>query len=697
MPKEKHAAPAPSTLLVELLTEELPPKALQRLAQRFRDALAAELEGHALFPRPRTAEPRSFATPRRLAVLIQGVHGKATEVTSDKVGPLVSAGEGAAKGFAKKWGVEVESLKRIPTDTGEKWLAHVTSPGAALDDILAASVAEALKRLPIPKMMGWNEGNVQFVRPAHRLVMMHGKRVVPGSVLGLSAGNTTSGHRFMGQALIRLGNADEYEAKLRKPGQVIADFAARRTEIDRQLQAAAKRQDALLGEYQELLDEVTALVELPSVYVCEFEASFLDVPQECLILTMRQNQKYFPLFAREGNLLPKFLVVSNMRVKDPRAIVSGNERVVRPRLEDARFFFNQDRKIRLETRVPQLAKVVYHNKLGSQFDRVQRIKLVAGDIARKLGASFMQAERAADLSKADLLTGMVGEFPELQGTMGRYYALHDGEQREVADAIEQHYRPRFAGDSLPQGPVASSVALADKLDTLAGLFGVGQQPTGEKDPFGLRRAALGLIRIVVENQLPLSLHDLVDAAFAAYSGTVSDAHSDLETFVFDRFSGYLKELGFSTLEIDAVLSLRPVQLSQVPRQLEAVRAFQALPEAGSLAAANKRVANILKQAAAKGESFRKAERDTLKEPAEIALHIALGTASGRANALLARKDYAGYLKTFAVLKAPVDAFFDSVMVMVEEETLRKNRLALLTDLREAMNQVADISKLAVER
>src|SRR5712691_8437327 len=322
MPKKQHAAPAPSTLLVELLTEELPPKALQRLAQRFRDALAAELEGHALFPRPRAAEPRCFATPRRLAVLIQGVHSKATEWTSDKAGPFVSAGEGAAKGFAKKWGVEVESLKRIPTEDGEKWLASFTTPGATLDDILATSVAAALKTLPIPKLMSWNEGNVQFVRPVHRLVMMHGKHVVPGSVLGLSAGSTTSGHRFMGPDSIRLGNADEYEAKLRKHGHVIADFAARKIEIDKQLQAEAGRQSATLGEYEELLEEVTALIEIPAVYACEFDASFLEVPQECLILTMRQNQKYFPLF-REGKLLPKFLVVSNMRVKDPRAIVTG--------------------------------------------------------------------------------------------------------------------------------------------------------------------------------------------------------------------------------------------------------------------------------------------------------------------------------------------------------------------------------------
>ncbi len=671
MPKKKTPVPARATLLVELLTEELPPKALQRLAERFCEALFKGLN----LPFPHKYAPRCFATPRRLAVMVQGVPGKAYDEVGETAGPLVRAGPQAAEGFARKWGVTVESLDKIPTSDGEKWLARYTTAGAVLDDILAQKVQEALKTLPISKLMRWGDGDAQFARPVHGLVMMHGKRVIPGSVLGISAGNTTRGHRFMGTASIRLASADGYEAKLRKDGHVIADFAARKAEIDSQLQAEAKRQKASLGEYEPLLEEVTALVEFPAIYAGAFDASFLEVPHECLLLTMRQNQKYFPLFASDGKLLPKFLIVSNMRVNDPRHIIAGNERVVRPRFEDARFFFNQDRKIRLEARVPQLAKVVYHNKLGSQLDRVQRIKLVAGDIVRQLGADFMLAERAAELCKADLLTGMVGEFPELQGTMGRYYALHDGEQQEVADAIEQHYRPRFAGDSLPRGPVASSVALADKLATLAGLFGIGQQPTGEKDPFGLRRAALGLIRIVVENQLPLSLHELVNAAFTAYDGKIGDAHLDLETFVFDRFSGYLKDLGFSTLQIDAVLSLRPVQLSQVPRQLEAVKAFQALQEAESLAAANKRVVNILKQAAA-------------------ALYDALSTASGKANALLERKDYAGYLKTFAVLKTPVDAFFDSVMVMVEQETLRKNRLALLNDLREAMNRVADISKLA---
>jgi glycyl-tRNA synthetase beta chain len=384
-------------------------------------------------------------------------------------------------------------------------------------------------------------------------------------------------------------------------------------------------------------------------------------------------------------------------VKDPRAIMGGNERVVRPRLEDARFFFNQDRKVRLETRVPQLARVVYHNKLGSQLERVERIQLLAGQVARDIGADPALAERAAWLSKADLLTGMVGEFPELQGTMGRYYAAHDSEPAEVAAAIGQHYHPRYAADGLPEHPIACSVALADKADALAGLFGIGQQPTGDKDPFGLRRSALGIVRIIVERELRLSLHELINHAFAGYEKTIGSAHSDLESFVLERFSSYLKDLGFSTLQVDSVLSLRPAQLNEVPRQLAAVKAFQALPEAESLAAANKRIANILKQASAKGESFRDAQRDMLKEAAEIALLDALNAASSKASTSFERGDYSGYLKSFAVLKVPVDKFFDSVMVMVDDPALRRNRLALLADMREQMNRVADISKLAVEK
>jgi glycyl-tRNA synthetase beta chain len=703
MPKNKHAALAPNTLLVELLTEELPPKALLRLAQTFCNALTQELEKHLLFPRPRKAEPRYFATPRRLAVLIQGVHGKATEVTSDKVGPLVSAGEGAANGFAKKWGVEIESLRKTSTDAGEKWLAHVTIPGAALDDILAASVAAALKTLPIPKLMGWSKGDVQFVRPVHRLVMMHGRRVVPGTVLGLSAGNTTSGHRFMGPDSIRLGNADEYEAKLLKHGHVIADFTARKTEIDRQLQTQARQQGASLGEYQELLDEVTALVELPSVYICEFEASFLEVPHECLILTMRQNQKYFPLFASDGKLLPKFLVVSNMRVNDSRAIVSGNERVVRPRLEDARFFFNQDRKVRLETRVPQLANVVYHRKLGNQRERVERIQLLAGKIARDIGANSEHAERAAFLSKADLLTGMVGEFPELQGIMGGYYAKHDNEPDGVAEAIRDQYRTKRE-EADPENLVSASLFLSDRIDALVGLFGVGEAPTGEKDPFGLRRAALGVIsafeligaaRKIADNAAP----DVRD--FLSYAATLFPAGKlaaktvdQVHDFILERYSNNLSTVfRMDKKAVEAVLSQRP-NLMEVRARVDAVQAFQRLPEAESLASANKRIRNILRKSDATQGDL---SEILLTEPSEKALFDSIQKVEPQISLSTQRSDFSGALKTLATMRGAVDKFFDDVLVNAEDIQVRGNRHALLRRLDVLMNRVADISKLAVEK
>jgi glycyl-tRNA synthetase beta chain len=521
--------------------------------------------------------------------------------------------------------------------------------------------------------------------------MLHGAKVVPGEVLGLRSGNKTRGHRFMGKSDITLAGADEYEKTLKDEGSVVVDFAARRAEIERLLNEKSRELKANLGDYQVLLDEVTALVEFPAVYVGEFDKAFLSVPQECLILTMRQNQKYFPLFDAAGKLTSKFLIVSNMQVADARHIVGGNQRVVRPRLEDARFFYDQDRKTRLEERVPLLGKVVYHNKLGSQLERVERVQLLAGKIARQLKADVALAERAAWLAKADLLTGMVGEFPELQGVMGRYYALHDREAPEVADAIEAHYRPRYAGDRLPAGDVACALALADKLDAIAGLFSIGQQPTGDKDPFGLRRAALGVVRVLVEHRLHLSLAELAKAALEPFR---SKALPGFVQFVYDRFAGYLKELGFSTLQIDSVLSMNPTSLAVVLDQLAAVKAFQALPEAESLAAANKRIVNILKQAESKGESFANAEPGELKEPAERALHEAVRSVSEKARALYEKGDYTGYLKSFAVLKAPVDAFFDKVMVMVDDEKLRRGRLALLRDLRTAMNRVADISRLA---
>jgi glycyl-tRNA synthetase beta chain len=676
------------TLLVELLTEELPPKSLLRLSEAFMDKVFNELARGQLIQRdPR--DRRIFATPRRLALLIPNVLAQGQDRESEVTGPPAKAAPQAIAGFAKKHGVAVEALQKRTTEKGEVMVARVHVKGLALEKVLAGMVEEALKALPIPKVMRWGAGEAQFVRPVHGLVMLHGKKIVPGTVLGLQSGNRTRGHRFMGTEVV-LTAADDYEKALL--GQsVIADFAGRRTEIDSQLKAAASREKGALGEYQDLLDEVTALVEHPSVYVGSFDAAFLAVPQECLILTMRQNQKYFPLFDAQGKLLPKFLIVSNMRIDDPKHIIAGNQRVVRPRLEDARFFYDQDRKVRLEARVPLLGKVVYHNKLGSQLERVQRVKLLAGKIARELGADVLQTERAAELAKADLLTGMVGEFPELQGVMGRYYALHDKEAAAVADAIEQHYRPRFAGDRLAEGPLASAVALADKLDTIAGLFSIGQQPTGEKDPFGLRRAALGVVRILVENKLRLSLKELIHAAFEPFP---AKPHTDLRDFIFDRFAGYLKEQGYSTLQVDAVLSKQPVNLSVVPQQLEAVKAFQSLPEAESLAAANKRVANILKQAEAKGEKLDGVETGMLKEPAERALLDAIRSVSDKAKALYEKGDYTGYLKSFAVLKPPVDVFFDKVMVMVEDEKLRRSRLALLRDLRDAMNRVADLSKLA---
>jgi glycyl-tRNA synthetase beta chain len=688
-----------ATLLVELLTEELPPKSLQNLSSAFCAALVADLRQGGFLTDASVA--RAFATPRRLAVSITNVRDRAPDAAIEERGPSLKVGldpqgrpTGALLGFARKHGVDVADLVKAETPKGTVFACRKLAAGSHLETNLALNVGEALKRLPVAKLMRWGDGEAEFVRPVHGLVMLHGERRIAGTVLGASAGATTRGHRFLCEQPVALTHADEYEARLLDEGWVIADFAQRRAEIERQLLAAAERQRGALGAHEALLDEVAALVEHPSVYAGAFDAGFLEVPQECLILTMRQNQKVFPLFDAGGKLLPRFLIVSNMRLADPRHVVAGNERVVRPRLEDARFFYDQDRKQRLEARVPQLARVVHHHGLGSQLERVERIQLLAGRIARELGAEAALAERAAWLSKADLLTGMVGEFPELQGIMGRYYALQDGEPREVADAIEAHYRPRHAGDVLPQGPIACAVALADKLDALAGLFGLGQLPTGDKDPFGLRRAAIGAIRILVEEDLDLSLHDLVDAAFGGYQKKIGAAHADLQMFFVERMRGYFQERGYTANEVDAVLGRTAARVRLIPRQLEAVRAFAAMPEAASLAAANKRVANILRQAEAKGESFENAELSELREPAERALHAAIGSTLGAAQPHFERGDYAGYLQAFAVLKVPVDAFFDSVMVMVDDEKLRRNRLALLADLRKAMNRVADLSKLA---
>jgi glycyl-tRNA synthetase beta chain len=667
-----------ATLLVELLTEELPPKPLRALAEAFCESLRADLEKDGFVAAGAAA--RAFATPRRLAAQISAVRARSPDLERELQGPPVKAAAPAVEGFARKSGVAVAALERRQSAKGEVFVARVKSAGAALDAMLAAKVEQALRTLPVPKLMRWGAGEAQFVRPVHGLVMLHGTRVIPGAVLGVSASSTTHGHRFLHSGGIALASADEYEARLRD-GMVIVDFTARRAEIERQLAAEAQRLGAALGAqaagFAGLLDEVTALVEHPSVFAGEFGRDFLEVPQECLILTMRQHQKYFPLFDPAGRLLSKFLIVANMRPADPRHIVGGNQRVVRPRLEDARFFYNQDRKTRLEERVPLLARVIYHNKLGSQLERVERIQLLAGRIAREIGADTALTERAAWLAKADLLSGMVGEFPELQGTMGRYYALHDGEPREVADAIEAHYRPRFAGDRIPEGKVACALALADKLETLNGMFSAGGAPTGEKDPFGLRRAALGVIRILAEARLPLAL--------PAHAG------AEVYAFVLERLRNLLREQGYAPDEIEAVASQSPERFDLVAARLDGVRTFRKLPEAASLAAANKRIRNILRKSEAAAGAL---DERLLEEPAERALFDAVRRAEPEARTRLERGDYAATLSLLAALRGVVDAFFDKVMVNAEDPKLRANRHALLRRLDALMNQVADISKLA---
>ncbi len=690
-----------ATLLVELLTEELPPKSLARLGEALRKALTDDLAQDGFLAAG--SQSCVFATPRRLAVQATQVLAQSPDKALEMQGPSLKVGldkDGkptpALAGFAKKNGMAVEDLLQIDTPKGRVFACRKTATGSALSATLAGKVEAALKKLPVAKMMRWGDGDAEFVRPVHGLVMLHGQSIVPGTVLGIASGNTTRGHRFMGESTLTITDAEHYENILETSGKVVADFAKRRATIDGLLQAEAKKQQGTLGAYADLLDEVTALVEHPSVYVGAFDADFLEVPQECLILTMRQNQKYFPLFDGAGKLTNHFLIVSNMQVADPVHIISGNQRVVRPRLDDARFFYNQDRKERLEARISRLSKVVYHNKLGSQLERVERVAQLASAIARALGADHVATGRAARLAKADLVTGMVGEFPELQGIMGRYYALHDGEPVAIANAIAEHYQPRFAGDQLPQHHVSCAVAIADKLETLAGLFGIGQLPTGDRDPFALRRHALGVIRILIERDLPLSLADLIKEAFEVFPKELklADAGADLQTFVFERLRGYFADAGYTAQEIDAVLSQRPQLLHQVPLRLAAVRAFASLPEAKDLAAANKRVLNIIN----KNEDIRhKAvapDRALMTEAAEIALMDGLELIAPQAEKHFSAGEYQEALQLLANIKPAVDRFFTEVMVMVDDAAVRNNRAALLQQLGTLMNRVADISKLA---
>ena len=693
------------TLLVELFTEELPPKALGRLGESFAAGLEAGLRKRGFLSGDAKAEV--FATPRRLAASLPAVAG-ATEPKPVEV-KLMPVAVGltpdgqptpallkklAAAGLA---GTAPTALKRRVDGKAETLFADTLVPAVPLAEGLQAALDEAIAGLPIPKVMGYQLADglttVHFVRPAHGLVALHGEAVVPVRALGLEAGRITHGHRFEGAADIALASADEYAARLAAEGAVIASFTERRARILALLREAAAREGSTLGpdaDVDALLDEVTALVERPRVFTGRFEREFLDVPAECLVLTMRQNQKYFPLFDAGGRLTERFLIVSNLDPADPSRIVQGNERVVRPRLADARFFFETDRKTKLADRVPQLASIVYHGKLGTLGERVERLRVLASRIQENLPRGAMGkpwADRAALLAKADLVTLMVGEFPELQGVMGKHYAQHDGEEPSVVRAIEQHYWPRFAGDRLPEGDASIAVALADRLDALAGLFSIGQVPTGDKDPFGLRRAALGVIRILAERGLDLDFHALVRTALEPFGEASAPA---LEDFVYDRLRGWLREAGFTTHQVEAVVTQRPARFDQLRGRLEAVVAFSKLPESEALAAANKRVKNILEKSG-RSDGIDEAR---FAQDEERRLAAALAGLAPEVESRVGAGDFGAALLAVARIRGDVDAFFDKVLVNAEEPAVRANRLALLTALERVLNRVADISRLA---
>ncbi len=739
-----------SNLLVELFVEELPPKALKKLGEAFSNNLFESLKTQGL-----TADSSvvtSFATPRRLAAHITNVRTVAPDQEiNQKLMPVSVAinaenkpTDALRKRLAKEgrefladlWPNAEDGPDRLYAASdgkSESVFLRCIAKGSSLQVTLQGALEDAIENLPIPKVMtyqladGWE--SVNFVRPAHGLIALHGSDVVPITALGLIASNQTQGHRFEAATpTITIKNADSYAEQLRIEGAVIACFAERRAEIVKQLNAAATKENLKPIEDEALLDEVTALVEMPNVLLGQFEKEFLEVPQECLILTMKANQKYFPLLDKNDKLTNKFLIVSNISPKDPSAVIQGNERVVRPRLADAKFFFDQDRKKTLESRIAGLDKVVYHNKLGSQGERNARVVKIAAEIAKQLGKADLVAkvEQAARLSKADLVTDMVGEFPELQGIMGRYYAQHEGLDNDVAYAIEDHYKPRFAGDELPRNEVGGCVALADKLETLVGLFSIGEKPTGDKDPFGLRRHALGVIRMLITSPTPLSINYLLQKTFEIVNDKSRNeianyilennqpekdavaflGYDDLLSFIKDRLSVNLREQGYSPQQVDAVISLSegainnvptalsiaPDLLSEVPQRLSAVRAFSTLEEAPALAAANKRVGNILKKA--EGEVKSDVNTHLLQEPAEIALNAALSKVKPQADKLFDSGDYTASLQALAALKAPVDDFFDNVMVNAKDVALKNNRLGLLAILHQTMNRVADLSKLA---
>ena len=707
MPNKKPANAKGDSLLIELLTEELPPKSLARLSHAFATGVKEGLKQKHFVEDD--ADVEAFATPRRLALRIGAVRAKQPDRTIERKGPSAQAGLGpdgqptpALLGFARSCGVDVAALERRQDEKGEYFLFQLRQKGEALAKHLAPMVEEALKKLPVAKLMRWGAGEAQFVRPVHSVVLLHAGKIVPGTVLGLTSGNTTLGHRFLSKGAIVIRRPADYEKVLAAKGRVVASFAQRRDMIVRDLDKMAaqsgKSTTWRLGK-EELVDEVTSIVESPRVYQGSFDASFLEVPRECLIISMQQHQKYFPLADAQGKLLPQFLFVANMHPADSRQVVHGNERVLRARLSDAKFFYDQDRKHKLEERIPRLAQVVYHNKLGSQLDRVRRLEKLARGIAQMLGADGTAAARAAQLCKADLLTDMVGEFPELQGTMGRYYARHDGEPLPVAEAIGDQYRLRFDEASNPENLVSAALYLAERIDAMVGFFGIGQAPTGDKDPFALRRAALGLIsafEVLKAKRPDVALPDareMLEISAAAFApGVLTPAVVDeVQTFILERYwhslaSSYPKD------SVEAVVSQKP-KLSEVRARVAAVEAFRKMPEAGSLAAANKRIRNILRKSDSQHVGTVLDEMMVV-EDAERVLITALRLVEANVSDCTGRGDYTGALRALAGLRGPVDGFFDKVMVNTEDARVRANRHALLKRLDGLMNQVADISKLA---
>lgn len=681
--------------LVEIGTEELPPKALKTLATSFADNVEAELNQAGLT----FDKIEWFAVPRRLAVKVLNLATQQPSKEIEKRGPAVSAafdGEGkptkAAEGWARGCGITVEQAERIATDKGE-WLVHRAKiEGQPTKNLLNDIVANALAKLPIPKPMRWADKTVQFIRPVHTVTMLLGDELIEGEILGVASARTIRGHRFLGEKEFEIQHADQYPQLLREKGSVVADFNERKAEILAKSQAKATALGGVADIEESLLEEVTSLVEYPNVLAAKFEERFLAVPAEALVYTMKGDQKYFPIYDKDGKLLPHFIFVSNINPEDPTAIIEGNEKVVRPRLTDAEFFFKTDLKQKLVDRLPRLETVLFQQQLGTLKDKTDRIEQLAGEIAKQIGADEAKAKRAGLLSKCDLMTNMVFEFTDTQGVMGMHYARHDGEDEEVAVALNEQYMPRFAGDELPKSLVASAVALADKFDTLTGIFGIGQAPKGSADPFALRRAALGALRIIVEKNLPLDLEDLVKKSAALFGDKLTNKNvvADVVDFMLGRFRAWYQDEGIAVDVIQAVLARRPTRPADFDARVRAVSHFRTLDSAEALAAANKRVSNILAKAdAAIGEI----NLTACVEPAEKALAEAVLALRTEVQPLIAQGDYTAVLDKLANLRTPVDSFFDNVMVNAEDPALRQNRLAILNMLQGLFLQVADISVL----